>query len=75
MVKNMGTVDRVIRALLAVVIAALYLTGQIGGWAALILGIVAVALLLTSVVGTCPGYLPFRISTRGRDTSSKGAQT
>ena len=64
MKKNMGTIDRVIRLLVVVVIAVLYYTGQLTGLAATILGIVAVAFLITSIVGWCPGYLPFGISTR-----------
>ena len=64
MKKNMGTVDRVIRLVIVVVIGALYYTGQLTGLVATILGIVAVAFLITSIVGWCPGYLPFGISTR-----------
>lgn len=61
---NMGTTDRVIRFILAVVIAILYFTGQLSGTAALILGIIAVVFLATSLVGFCPLYVPFRLSTR-----------
>ena len=61
--KNMGTADRSIRILLAVVIAVLYFTKLISGTAAIILGIFAIAFLLTSFVGFCPLYLPFKIST------------
>ncbi len=68
MTKNMGTFDRLIRTLAAILIAVLYITGQIGGTTAIILGVVAVAFLLTSSVGTCPIYWPFDISTR-RKTS------
>jgi hypothetical protein len=64
MQENMGTVDRVVRVLIAAVIAALYFGGQISGTTAIILGIIALAFLLTSLVGTCPAYLPFRLSTR-----------
>ena len=64
MKKNMGTIDRVIRLLVVVVIAVLYYMGQLTGLEATILGIVAVAFLITSIVGWCPGYLPFGISTR-----------
>jgi dolichyl-phosphate-mannose--protein O-mannosyl transferase len=64
MKKNMGTIDRVIRLLVVVVIAVLYYMDQLTGLAATILGIVAVAFLITSIVGWCPGYLPFGISTR-----------
>jgi len=64
MMKNMGTPDRVIRTLVAVVIAILYFTNVIGGILALVLGIVAVVFLVTSIVGWCPAYIPFKISTR-----------
>ncbi len=63
MKKNMGTADRVLRAILAVVVAILYFAGQISGTAAVILGILAVIFLLTSAVGFCPLYAPFGIST------------
>ncbi|MGQ9540715.1 MAG: YgaP family membrane protein [Armatimonadota bacterium] len=64
MTKNMGTLDRVIRLLIAVLIAVLYLTHTISGLTAVILGIVAVIFVLTSLVGYCPLYTLFRFSTR-----------
>jgi Na+(H+)/acetate symporter ActP len=64
MKKNMGTIDRVIRVVVAIVIGILYFTNQITGTAAIILGILAVVFLLTSAVSTCPLYLPFGLSTR-----------
>ncbi len=64
MTKNMGTLDRTIRTAIVVVIAILYFTGQISGTLAIVLGIVAVGFLVTSIIGWCPAYLPFRISTR-----------
>jgi hypothetical protein len=66
MIKNMGTVDKVVRVAVALLIAVLYFTGQITGLAAILLGVLAVVFLLTSAVGTCPLYLPFGISTRGK---------
>jgi Na+(H+)/acetate symporter ActP len=63
MKKNMGTADRVLRTILAVVVVILYFAGQISGTAAVILGILAVIFLLTSAVGFCPLYAPFGIST------------
>jgi Na+(H+)/acetate symporter ActP len=63
MKKNMGTIDRVIRTLLAVIVAILYFTGQITGTAAIILGIFAVIFLITSAIGFCPAYVPFKFST------------
>ncbi len=64
MKKNMGTIDRTIRILLAIVVLVLYLLKLISGTAAIILGIFAVVFLLTSLVGFCPLYVPLKISTR-----------
>ncbi len=61
--KNMGTIDRVVRFLVAVLIAILYFTDQISGIAAIILGIFAVVFLITSFISSCPLYLPLKIST------------
>ena len=61
---NMGLVDRLIRLVVAGIIAVLYFTGQISGTLAIVLGIVAIAFLVTSIIGWCPGYLPFNLSTR-----------
>lgn len=61
---NMGTTDRIIRLIIAVIIAALYFGGQITGTVAIVLGIVAIAFLVTSLLGWCPVYLPFGLSTR-----------
>ena len=59
----MGSADRIIRVLLALVVGVLYFTNQISGTAAIILGLFAVIFLLTSAVAFCPLYLPFKIST------------
>jgi hypothetical protein len=64
MKKNMGTVDRVIRILLAVVVTILYFTNQISGTLAIILGLFAVIFVLTSFIGFCPLYVPFKLSTK-----------
>ena len=63
MKKNMGTIDRVFRIGLAIVVAILYMNGSITGTVAIILGILAVVLILTSLIGFCPLYVPFKIST------------
>jgi hypothetical protein len=62
---NMGTVDRVIRSLIAVGIAVLYFTGRISGTLAIVLGMIAVAFLLSSLVARCPAYAIFGISSCG----------
>ncbi len=60
----MGTIDRLLRTIIAIVIIVLYFTGQITGTAAIILGILAVVFLLTSAVSFCPLYVPLKINTK-----------
>ena len=64
--KNMGIIDRILRAALAIVVAVLIATGNLAGTAAIILGIFAGIFLTTSLVGFCPLYAPFRLSTKRR---------
>ena len=64
MTKNMGNVDRGLRVVLALVVAALYANGTISGVTATVLGVLAVVFVLTSAVSFCPLYLPFGLSTR-----------
>ena len=61
---NMGTVDRIFRALIAVVIAILYFTGIIDGTTGIILLVAGGIFLLTSVVGICPIYMALKLSTK-----------
>ena len=64
MAANMGTVDRVARVVIALALLALYFAGKLTGLLGIILCAVAVLFLVTSIFGFCPGYLPFRFSTR-----------
>lgn len=61
---NMGTADKVIRILVALVIAALYFMGIITGTLAIVLMVLAVVFVATSFLSFCPLYLPFGISTK-----------
>ncbi|MFH0976860.1 MAG: DUF2892 domain-containing protein [Spirochaetota bacterium] len=61
---NMGLIDRIFRIIIAIIIAVFYFTNQISGIAAIILGIIAVIFLLTSIIGYCPLYAIFKISTK-----------
>jgi len=61
---NMGSADRTIRILIAIAIAVLYFTHLISGTLAIVLGIIAIAFILTSLIGWCPLYTPLRLSTR-----------
>jgi hypothetical protein len=63
MKKNMGTIDRSIRLLLALVVVILYAAGTISGTLACILSIFATVFVVTSSIGYCPAYTPFKFST------------
>jgi hypothetical protein len=67
MKKNMGTTDKVIRVLVAVIILVLYFTHVVSGTLAVILLIVAGIFVVTSLLGICPLYLPFGISTSKKE--------
>jgi hypothetical protein len=62
--KNMGRADRIIRFIIAVVLIILTYTLSMGHILKIILGIIALILVITSLVGTCPLYMLFRISTK-----------
>lgn len=63
MKKNMGTTDKAVRIILAIVVAILYYTGTISGTLGMVLLVLAAVFLLTSLVSFCPLYVPFGIST------------
>ena len=59
MKKNVGTVDRVARIVAGVAIIAWGFAA--GSW----LGVIGFVPLLTGLIGWCPAYCPFNISTAG----------
>jgi hypothetical protein len=63
MKKNVGTIDRAIRIIAALVVVILYATGLIYGWFGIILLIIAGILLLTSLVSFCPLYTLLGVNT------------
>ena len=67
MIKNMGTFDRVIRLILAAIFVILNITGVATGALSVILWIVAGIFTLTSLVSTCPLYIPLKVSTLGKN--------
>lgn len=63
MTKNMGSLDRIIRVILAGLVVALNFANVISGTTAIILLTLAAVFILTSLVSFCPLYLPFGLST------------
>ena len=56
MKKNMGNLDKIIRVILAVVMAVLYFGGIVSGTFGIVLVVLAGVFLLTSLVSFCPLY-------------------
>jgi len=63
MKKNMGSIDKAIRLLVAALIVVLVFTKVITGTLAIVLIILGAVFVLTSIVSVCPMYLPFGIRT------------
>ncbi|MBE9489758.1 MAG: DUF2892 domain-containing protein [Bacteroidetes bacterium] len=68
MKKNMGGLDRIIRIIIAIVVAALYYTETISGNLGIVLLVVAAVFLLTSFINFCPLYTVLGINTGKKDS-------
>ena len=67
MKKNMGTIDKTIRILVAVVVVVLYFTHVISGVLAIILLALSAIFVVTSLISFCPLSLPLGLSTRKKE--------
>jgi hypothetical protein len=70
MKKNLGTTDRSIRIMIAIGIALLYFTETINGTTATVLGVLAIVMGLTSLIGFCPIYPLLGINTAKKTTEA-----
>ena len=63
MEKNMGSADRTIRVIVAVIILTLYMTKIISGTLGIVLMALSAVFLLTSFISFCPLYRVVGLST------------
>lgn len=68
---NVGSTDKLIRIILAIVLGTLYLTNTVSSVIGLAVLIVAVILIATSIISFCPIYLLFGINTFPTKKSNK----
>jgi hypothetical protein len=54
---NVGGIDRVLRIVVGLTLIAMAITGAVGAW-----GWIGVVLVATGLIGWCPAYLPFGLS-------------
>ena len=67
MKKNMGSADRIIRLVLAAIMAYLYFGGVVTGTVGIVLAVLAGVFVLTSLVSFCPLYTLVGMSTCKKD--------
>lgn len=60
---NMGSADRIVRIVVALMLILAVVLGWLTGALAIVAGVLAVVFLATAVVRVCPLYLPFGIRT------------
>jgi hypothetical protein len=60
---NMGSSDRIIRIVIAIIVAVLYWQGMIEGTLAYVLLALSAIFVLTSIVSFCPLYTLFGMNT------------
>jgi len=60
---NMGTVDRVIRAIVGIALIASWPLGLLEGTLAIVLPVVGAVLLVTAMLRWCPPYMLLGINT------------
>ena len=65
MTRNMGTADRVLRAIVGAGFILAFFLGWVSGWLGWLLLAIGVIFLLTTLMGNCPLYRPFGIKTGG----------
>lgn len=63
MKKNVGSLDRILRIVTALVMGGLYFTGAVDGTVGLVLLVFSIVFLATSAISFCPLYTIFGMST------------
>jgi len=63
MKRNLSNPDRIVRAILAVVLGYFYFSGIASGVLGIVLLVLSGVLLVTAIVAFCPLYAPFKFST------------
>lgn len=66
MTKNVGSIDRVLRIILGLVLLGLYFFGPQTTW-----GLLGIVLIFTALISWCPVYVPFKISTLKKNNDKR----
>lgn len=71
MKSNMGSLDKTIRIILAVVFSMLFITKTVEGPASIVLLVLGGVFLLTSVISICPLYSILGLNTCKKNNTNK----
>ena len=71
MQKNVGTIDRAIRALVGIALLAAYFLGSVQGTLGIVALVAGIVMLGTAAMGWCPPYALLGINTCGVKQSPK----
>ncbi len=71
MQKNVGSIDRTIRALAGIALLAVYFLGVVQGTLGIVALVVGIVMLGTAAIGWCPPYSLLGINTRGAKQDPK----
>ena len=71
MKQNMGSIDRILRIIIAAVFGLLYFNGIVTGTWGIVLLVLGGVFVLTSLVGSCPLYSIFGFNTCPGKTGAK----
>ena len=63
----MGTIDKVVRIIVALIIILLFVSNKIEGTTAIVLLVLSGIFIFTSFISFCPLYYPFGISTKKQE--------
>ena len=73
MQKNVGSIDRTIRALAGIVLLAVYFLGVLQGTLGIVALVVGIVMLGTAAIGWCPPYALLGINTCGVKQDTQNA--
>ncbi len=66
MEKNCGTIDRIVRIVIGIILLYIAATGMVQGIVMYIVGLFGIIMLVTAALAYCPLYLPLKINTAAK---------
>ena len=66
MKQNVGRADRIVRFVLAAILAVLYFTGVVSGTLGIVLLVLAIIFAVTAAINFCPIWFLFKVSTQAK---------